>query len=1261
MPMPALLKKISRKSLRKRTQSSSSAEPIPQLPDTTFRAQTLPNPSRATIHVVVQDINVNKPTPPTPITPIASNALVPPQDDLSKDLHSAWVSATTAPKVSKADKILLTMENGVAGAMAEQAKGDTIMTTVKTALETVGALEVIESGVNAFMEGMPYSLDEVAKLHPFIGVAVMAFKAVWALEQKRRDNDKKIIALHMEMKDMMAVLTQLKNVKDVEEVAPDGSTIKGRMQEILKATADDIKACANACDTYVKKKLIVKVIKGPLWEGKLAKFAANFTKHRSEFEFALSIHTAVGIDTANKTLGDVEQTTLQMNLKIDMMMKIFQQAVSPEQMQMTRMIEAKGGQGVVNNDKALKELNDFEIKSMGAQVSSSAHGNKTAKPFELEDLKEELHTTVEAALESNMMAFSRKFEVQKRQIIDELSRVIEHEGDRVISAVTAGPHDRIIDPGWRGSVKARHFVMALRDHFQENSHSDDKKHQHAHIEKSDQWALEYINVVRLQPISEAFDDDASGFVTVAEVNAFTTHRPLGWSLPHWVAYWAIGHHQAMAEYVTKILEILAKMFAIVKNVLPANKSAVNMYLEGIYVGVYTLSSSVNGCYVNDALQERFASYVASEEARIRTNLDAVQYDIDDISTILLAKGVLTECYALPLIYLLLERHFEIFRVAQTRRLHNDELWDAVDTLQYVFDSVQTRVAMLQSIFKQQKLDVAATLKSFSFGLYEYQNDLNLLWDAKLVQEAEFPDFPYDDSLEKQDIDVDKILNYTPDQEDLDFDAYKPRAEIQAVDSQVLPDCESVLNLWHGFTYWPKTSQWPSAGMISMHLAPSSVDGQVQYFTASDRANRTDFKIAGQCQVGEEPGTVSVTFKRTFPARFPTQYFAGTWDAATDTLSGTVGLEEDLATHTAVFVFKHMDQQHMCFLPAPVELESNRAQARWRFAIAAVVHDLRRARWSWPFFQERRDNRRRFIELYIRSSAASTRFGTELSLAENQEMLRLKKTFTTADCRFIHSVAEQRLRDTTDHSANCDSCGGGIGGARISCLQCQMVDTFNTVDFCEKPNCMKERCKRDDMQKVHQPHHDLMKVRRVIHTRLFGKTYRDAKAALAHARSLLDAEEAGQVEPEEEVAQPLSAISPASLTISIPKFRPTSMLASPAPAPSGPSCANCSKSISMPCWYCVQCGESTFICWECDMKEEISFGTHDFHGHDLVRVAEVVEEKDLTVEERLGDLEERFAKHEQAVTERLTQLENSVDARLVRVENLLEQLVLKLVT
>ncbi len=48
------------------------------------------------------------------------------------------------------------------------------------------------------------------------------------------------------------------------------------------------------------------------------------------------------------------------------------------------------------------------------------------------------------------------------------------------------------------------------------------------LDVDDLWALEYINVFRVQPLIEALDDDVSSFVTIAEVNVFTAARPLGW-------------------------------------------------------------------------------------------------------------------------------------------------------------------------------------------------------------------------------------------------------------------------------------------------------------------------------------------------------------------------------------------------------------------------------------------------------------------------------------------------------------------------------------------------------------------------------------------------------------------------------------------------------------------------------------------------------------------------------------------------------------
>jgi hypothetical protein len=68
--------------------------------------------------------------------------------------------------------------------------------------------------------------------------------------------------------------------------------------------------------------------------------------------------------------------------------------------------------------------------------------------------------------------------------------------------------------------------MALKDHY----HIENVVEESDHPNKADSWAVEYISIGRARTIMEAFDDDASGFVTVKEVNGFTQSksRPTGW-------------------------------------------------------------------------------------------------------------------------------------------------------------------------------------------------------------------------------------------------------------------------------------------------------------------------------------------------------------------------------------------------------------------------------------------------------------------------------------------------------------------------------------------------------------------------------------------------------------------------------------------------------------------------------------------------------------------------------------------------------------
>ena len=128
------------------------------------------------------------------------------------------------------------------------------------------------------------------------------------------------------------------------------------------------------------------------------------------------------------------------------MMQFFQTAVSPEQKEIAARIRDRGGsQTVMENERVLRDLVDVYRGSDGTpDVSGGLSRREVA--VDLDDLRLEIREDVQLAVERNGETFSRKFEMQRRQIVDELSRVLHREGDRIIDAVTAGPHDRIIDP-----------------------------------------------------------------------------------------------------------------------------------------------------------------------------------------------------------------------------------------------------------------------------------------------------------------------------------------------------------------------------------------------------------------------------------------------------------------------------------------------------------------------------------------------------------------------------------------------------------------------------------------------------------------------------------------------------------------------------------------------------------------------------------------------------------------------------------------------
>ncbi len=129
------------------------------------------------------------------------------------------------------------------------------------------------------------------------------------------------------------------------------------------------------------------------------------------------------------------------------MKSLFEQLVSPEQKQLSDLVKANGGVEVLrNNDKILLDLEKTvnkgssspSIEGLRARQTKSANADPEVVSLRV-DISEDPNT----AAEKNWVMFSRKFEAQKNQIIDELVLVVRHEGDRVIRELKGKAHERI--------------------------------------------------------------------------------------------------------------------------------------------------------------------------------------------------------------------------------------------------------------------------------------------------------------------------------------------------------------------------------------------------------------------------------------------------------------------------------------------------------------------------------------------------------------------------------------------------------------------------------------------------------------------------------------------------------------------------------------------------------------------------------------------------------------------------------------------------
>jgi hypothetical protein len=202
---------------------------------------------------------------------------------------------------------------------------------------------------------------------------------------------------------------------------------------------------------------------------------------------------------------------------------------------------------------------------------------------------------------------------------------------------------------------------------------------------------------------------------------------------------------------------------------------------------------------------------------------------------------------------------------------------------------------------------------------------------------------------------------------------------------------------------------------------------------------------------------------------------------------------------------------------------------------------------------------------------------------------------TSECRILQVPFPNA--NTDRRNAECDSCGGRIGGPRLYCLDCATKSTelYDSLDLCCAPKCVGARIThRQDLESAHEPSHRLVKFRTTVLTRSSGRVWTAACGAfervggtcgkIAELGSHID-EETG---PDE---QKTSSFGPASTEMPTEGDELDSVPSPPDDTKGGaeledknkrdarqdqvkeeslPTCGKCKGRLSFPFWYCIFC-------------------------------------------------------------------------------------------
>ncbi|KAI0689475.1 hypothetical protein C8T65DRAFT_746144 [Cerioporus squamosus] len=604
--------------------------------------------------------------------------------------------------------------------------------------------------IEGAVETVLKAVDVLASLHPAISAITVPLIIIKNCAINRA-NGSRIALMKLKMAEMLCALFEIRFIEVDEDMVVDVGAgrverFSGALALLCKEISNTLIKVGNVVERYAKEGSLRRVIWANDWKQQIKDCCDECDKDKQSIGYRIKVFTAKQVLDISKTLSEIKVSTDAISKQFD-----------PTQQKECQLYDEIKKRGL---EDRLDRLTDEELIDL-ANKADELGGNRPNAPS-----LRTFRMSVKDLLESSLRGFEIRLDMHTKQLdkaLDHLKRL----------PTDARLYQRIEDPDirklwrdwkWPGSVEANTFTLNLYDYFVDLTREarreaalsetslrpgefkiptslvvqqrpvspvsgvggDDEQCTTSADALENYWCTRYFSFRNMSIFMEAMDADGNGLVRIKEVNEFTRARPPSISLMEWIAYRSYGCLIASYLYKLRIQYLIEVMLAV--DYAPENSSAIAGYFNHVPDILNLLSTIETPILEDPSLVKVVHTVMGHQEKQLSDVLDTLKYNVTEDGITLLSSvngaegfemGSELESFLLPVLFLLLFRHYELLKLSAKYVLNEDEIGrNAVTAIRVIMNAVSDRVLSLVEHFRKMQLDVRQKFDTFANGMYK---------------------------------------------------------------------------------------------------------------------------------------------------------------------------------------------------------------------------------------------------------------------------------------------------------------------------------------------------------------------------------------------------------------------------------------------------------------------------------------------------------------------------------------------------------------